>query len=400
MTKMNKIYKVAFATGSRADYGIVRHYLSKIHHDPDVDLSILVTGALLDDAYGHQIDLIEKDGFHIGAKIRIPISTKSSYDVVHCMSVALDEFGKYFLSHRYDLLIVLGDRYEMLSVAIAAAMQKTPILHIHGGEATFANYDEFIRHSISKMSLYHFTATDAYRDRVIQLGENPERVFCLGALGAENCLRIDEKNVTDDVKNLPHKKYFVILFHPETLSKVDITTQMEELIAASKRYCGYEFVFLGSNADTHSEVIRERVYQFVSQNDNAIFYENLHTDAYHYLLKNAICLIGNSSSGIIEAPSLGMFTINIGNRQEGRVRGNSVIDVKCEQAQISNAIEHVLAQYKTVKPTNPYYQTNSALNYYNTTKQLLKKLEADTSCPKSFYDIYQSKRRSISHELI
>lgn len=384
---MSKIYKVAFVTGSRADYGIVRHYLFKMHNDPCIDLEILVTGALLDDIYGHQVDLIEADGFNIGAKISIPISTKSDYDVVHCMSIAMDSFGKHFSEYRYDLLIILGDRYEMLSVAVASAMQQIPILHIHGGEATFANYDEFIRHSITKMSLYHFTATETYKNRVIQLGEHPERVFNLGALGAENCLHIDEMNVPKDVKNLPYKKYFVILFHPETLTNIDVTKQVKELMAAIESYHDYKFVFLGVNADTHSEKIRECVRQFVLDNDNAIYYENLHTDAYHYLLKNAICLIGNSSSGIIEAPSLSIYTINIGSRQDGRVKGNSVINVKCTQRDISNAIDYVLYKYKIVKPINPYYKENSATAYYNKTKELLDRINIDTSKPKSFYDL-------------
>ena len=210
----------------------------------------------------------------------------------------------------------------MLSVAIAAAMQKIPILHVHGGEATFANYDEFIRHSITKMSLYHYTATDEYRKRVIQLGEQPERVFYLGALGAENCLEIDLKNVPDSVTNLQERQYFVVLFHPETLTAENPLVQIEQVLAAVEEHREYQYVFLGTNADTHSDIIRKRVKEFVESKKNAVYFENLHTDAYHYLLKHSIALVGNSSSGIIEAPSLGIYTINIGNRQDGRVRGN------------------------------------------------------------------------------
>lgn len=177
--------KVAFATGSRADYGIVRRYLKLLDDDPAIDLSILVTGALLEQAYGHQVDIVKEDGFSIGVEVPLGIDSLSEIGVAHSMARALEGFSAHFADNKYDLLIILGDRYEMLSVATAAAMQRIPILHIHGGEATFANYDEFIRHAITKMSLYHFTATEEYRRRVIQLGEEPDRVFNLGALGAE-----------------------------------------------------------------------------------------------------------------------------------------------------------------------------------------------------------------------
>ncbi|MCI8584234.1 MAG: UDP-N-acetylglucosamine 2-epimerase (hydrolyzing) [Dorea sp.] len=379
--------RIAFATGSRADYGIVRRYLGLLNEDSEIELEILVTGALLDDEYGHQEDLIYEDGFKIGAEIALPIRTYTDADIVNCMAAALDGFGKHFAMYRYDLLIILGDRYEMLSVATAASMQRVPILHLHGGEATFANYDEFIRHCITKMSLYHFTATEVYRNRVIQLGEHPDRVFNLGALGAENCCYINEDNVPETVKGLKGNAYFVILFHPETLTNVDVAEQIEELLRAIQRYKHYQFVFLGSNADTHSEIIRKRVHDFVENSDNTIYYENLHTDAYHFLLKNSLCLIGNSSSGIIEAPSLGIYTINIGQRQDGRVKGNSVIDVNCRDQEIAEAIKKVVEKHNVITPENPYFQENSAEKYYITTKNIIKRLDKDLMYPKIFYDL-------------
>lgn len=379
--------KVAFATGSRADYGIMRRYLSKLNDDPNIELSILATGALLDERFGRQVQLIYEDGFNVAAEIEIPIDTTSTVSTIHTMSVALDKFAEYLYNNQIDLLILLGDRYEILSVAIAASMQKTPILHIHGGEATFANYDEFIRHAITKMSLYHFTSTEEYQKRVIQLGENPNRVFYVGALGAENCLYIDECNIPKEVMQLPKKSYFVILFHPETLTNLDVLEQIEQVLMACDNYSEYQFVFLGTNADTHSDVIRENIKKYVDSHDNAIYYENLHTDAYHYLLKESICLVGNSSSGIIEAPSLGVYTINIGARQDGRVRGNSIIDVECEKNGIVAAMEKVLELYKKVKPNNPYYKENSADLYYNTTIKILNGLKEDIKEPKIFYDL-------------
>ena len=227
---MSKKYTVAFATGSRADYGIMKNFLKLLDQDSEIELKILTTGALLDDEYGHQVDLIYQDGFHVDIEVKTNIDTRSDVSIIHMMSEIQENFADYFAQTKLDLLMLLGDRYEMLSVAIAAAMQKIPILHVHGGEATFANYDEFIRHSITKMSLYHYTATDEYRKRVIQLGEQPERVFYLGALGAENCLEIDLKNVPDSVTNLQERQYFVVLFHPETLTAENPLVQIEQVL--------------------------------------------------------------------------------------------------------------------------------------------------------------------------
>ena len=384
---MSKKYTVAFATGSRADYGIMKNFLKLLDQDSEIELKILTTGALLDDEYGHQVDLIYQDGFHVDIEVKTNIDTRSDVSIIHMMSEIQENFADYFAQTKLDLLMLLGDRYEMLSVAIAAAMQKIPILHVHGGEATFANYDEFIRHSITKMSLYHYTATDEYRKRVIQLGEQPERVFYLGALGAENCLEIDLKNVPESVTNLQERQYFVVLFHPETLTAENPLVQIEQVLAAVEEHREYQYVFLGTNADTHSDIIRKRVKEFVESKKNAVYFENLHTDAYHYLLKHSIALVGNSSSGIIEAPSLGIYTINIGNRQDGRVRGNSVIDVPCKQKDISDALDKVLEVYATIKPVNPYYKEHTAENYYKKTKQLLENLQDDIKEPKRFYDL-------------
>ena len=382
------MHKVAFVTGSRADYGIMRNYLKLMHEDETFDLKILATGALLDNTYGHQVDLIYQDGFDVAVEIPIDLDSSSNCTILHSMSIALDCFADYFSKVSYDLLIILGDRFEMLPVAIAASMQKIPLLHVHGGEATFANYDEFIRHAITKMSLFHFTSTEEYRRRVIQLGEDPERVFNLGALGAENCLYIDEKNVPQEIIDLPEKQYFVVLFHPETLTTSSEAEQVTELLSAICRKSTYKYVFIGSNADTNSNIIRDKIKKYVEEHDNADYYENLHTDAYHYLVKHSVCLIGNSSSGIIEAPSLGVYTINIGKRQDGRVRGNSIIDVECDAKKIEDAMAHVLTIKGNAFPINPYYQENSAQKYYKATQTILSKLlRIYGQKPKIFYDI-------------
>lgn len=383
-------YSVAFATGSRADYGIVRKYLSFMNEDENIQLSILATGALLSDEYAHQVDLIYRDGFEIGAEFDISLDSVNNAGILHSMSIAVDKFGSFFETHKYDLLIILGDRYEMLSVAIAAAIQRIPILHIHGGEATYGNYDEFIRHAITKMSWFHFTATEEYRKRVIQLGERPENVYYLGALGAENCLNIDEAEVSEEVKQFEGDRYFVVLFHPETLTNASVAEQTVELLAALAADEESQYVFLGSNADTYSNEIRALVQRFVEAHKNCFYFENLPTCGYHYLLKNSLGLIGNSSSGIIEAPSLGVYTVNIGDRQAGRVRGNSIIDVQCERRAIQTAIEKVKQGNHCDKIRNPYYRANAATVYYSTTKDILDKLKETVRFPKKFYDLSKS----------
>lgn len=379
--------KICYVTSSRADYGIVRGYLKRLNEDDSIDLRVLITGSLLSQEYGNQYTLVEEDGFQIDGKIQIPLSTENNREVLHSMSVEMDLFGSYFYNNQYDLIIILGDRYEMLPVAIAAAMNKQPILHIHGGEATYANYDEFIRHCITKMSLYHFTSTEDYKNRVIQLGEDPSRVFNLGSLGAENCKRINEAIVETKIKELIKKQYFVVLFHPETLSDADPKEQIESLLTAISSFDEYQYVFLGTNADTFSNVIREKVRDYVSAHKNCLYFENLKTNSYHYLVKNSICLIGNSSSGIIEAPSLGVMTINIGNRQNGRVKGNSIIDTKCTVTDIETSIDKVIKEVSSIEIVNPYYQDNCAVRYYDATKDILKRISEEAREPKTFYDI-------------
>ncbi len=362
--------RVAYATGSRADYGIVRRFLAFLNSDENIDLSLLVTGSHLEDKFGKSVEIIISDGFSIGFQAPLGINSNSNCNVIHSMSIALDLFGHHFEDNKYDLLIVLGDRYEMMAVAVAAAMQRIPILHLHGGEATYGNYDEFIRHSITKMSTYHFASTETYRKRIIQMGEDPKRVFYLGALGAENCQKIEEKRVENEVKKLPHKEYYVIAFHPETLTGVSIENQVNEIICSINYFHDKEFVFIGTNADTGSDTIRNTWIEYTKSHNNIHYFENLNTDSYLYMVKNSIALVGNSSSGIIEAPSLGVCTVNIGHRQDGRVFGNSVFNVECQEKRIIDAMK-MASVFDPAKIQNPYYLPDTAKRYYDKTKELL-----------------------------
>lgn len=380
-----KKYKIAYATGSRADYGIVRKYLSYLNHDKEIDFSVLVTGSHMDERFGRTISVIEADGFNIDFSVDLNIDTRSTTAILDSMSIAISKFGHHFEHHKYNLIIILGDRYEMMAVAQAAAMQKIPILHLHGGEVTYGNYDEFIRHCITKMSRFHFASTDVYRKRIIQMGENPDVVFNMGALGAENCTLIDEDSVCLDVKYLLPKEYCVVAFHPETLTNIDTKEQVDILIRALQTIINkYEIVLIGTNADTKSDVIRNTWMEFAKQT-GVYYFESLNVDSYLYLVKNSVFLIGNSSSGIIEAPSLGVYSINIGDRQKGRVHGDSVIDVPCNEFLIEDAMRLSIEKSIDNKEfINPYYKANAAKRCYEKTKEIVC---YDISDPKEFYDL-------------
>lgn len=386
-----KKYKIAYATGSRADYGIVRNYLTYLNRDREIDFSVLVTGSHMDERFGKTVYVIEEDGFKIDLKVNLSIDTRSTTATLDSMSIAIKEFGRYFENHKYDLLILLGDRYEMMAVAQAAAMQRIAILHLHGGEVTYGNYDEFIRHCITKMSRYHFASTEAYRNRIIQMGEHPDTVFNMGALGAENCTRINKDAVCDAVKQLPSKKYFVVAFHPETLTNIDLKEQVDVVICALQTLLGkYDIVLIGTNADTKSDIIYNKWMEFALL-DQVHYFENLNTDAYLYLVKHSVCLVGNSSSGIIEAPSLNTFSINIGDRQKGRVHGYSVIDVPCDEKAITEALKEVMENHNHSRQFfNPYYQDNVAKKCYEKTKELVA---MTTVVPKEFHDLYSDKTK-------
>lgn len=374
--------KIGYATGTRADYGIVKGYLLGLNGHEDIDLDILVTGTHLENDYGHTVDEIRLDGLRIGLEAPIEINTADRAGILNSMSICLRSFGEHFSRNRYDLVIILGDRYEMLMAAAAAAMNNTPILHLYGGEATFGNSDEFIRHSITKMSRYHFTSTDEHRKRVVQLGEDPSRVYSLGALGAENALLNAEKTGKPATAV---RSYIVILFHPETATNMDAAAAAGELLAAVDSFRDeYDLKFIGNNADISSEIIRDSINQYCREK-GCEYIVNLRNEDFHALLHNAACFVGNSSSGIIEAPSLGIFTVNIGDRQKGRTRGNSVIDVPCRKGSIAEGIRRALGMKEEgVGIFNPYYRAGCLEAYVRTTEDILRHLDCG---PKEFFDI-------------
>lgn len=382
--------RVLYVTGSRAEYGIMKRLLLKLNQDKDIDLKIVATGMQVDKKYGETYKLIEEDGLVLDRLIDIQLDNSNNEKVIHSMSICLDEFGKYLYNNKFDAIILLGDRYEILSVAIAAAMQNIPIIHLHGGEITLGNYDEFIRHSITKMSKLHLVSTEEYRKRVIQLGENPETVYNIGSLGAENSLTLpllSYEKLLSKFK-IKDKEYFVVLFHPETLTENSIENQMLNLLEAVDNFKEqYNFIFIGSNSDTGSNIIYKMIKEYTDLN-KFNFFISVKPEEYLSLVKYSQGLIGNSSSGLIEIPSLKIPTINIGDRQKGRVRGKSVIDVRADKFEIIKGIEKILKKefrenLKNIE--NPYFQENSLEMAYQIIKEFLN--SKNLKKLKEFYDL-------------
>lgn len=312
--------KICVLTAIRSEYGLLKNLIRKLSLEEDIDLRVVVTGAHLSADFGYTYKEIEDDGIKIDKKIEIPLDTSSSIGISHAMSDVLIKFTEYFNEEKFDLLIILGDRYETFAVAIAAMLVNIPIAHIHGGEITLGAIDDAIRHSITKLSHIHFPSTESYMNRIIQLGENPNTVFNVGALGVENIINLNIKSKEDLSKEFNidlSNKYAVLVYHPVTLSNIDINEQIDIIINGIKESIdnGLKYIIIGANADKFGEQINKIFEDFAIQNNNVFFLKTMSNESYLSLIKNAEFIIGNSSSGILEAPSLNIPTINIGDRQ-------------------------------------------------------------------------------------
>lgn len=375
--------KICFVTGSRAEYGIMRRLLSMFEEDEQFQLDIVVTAMHLEEKYGYTIRDIENDHFNIIKKIPLDLEKTSKKVVSKSLATLTDGLVEVFERNNYDLVIILGDRYEMLPVANVALLYNIPICHIHGGEKTLGNFDESIRHAITKMSNLHLTASEEFRRRVIQLGESPKFVYNIGAMGVENVLKqqfLSTEELCDKLGTTLENDYFVVLFHPETLEPQKADKQTSALISVlTKR--NEQCIIIGSNSDTQSDTIMNLMNDFVVKNPKHKIFSSIPTQYYHSLVKNSKGLIGNSSSGLIEVPSLKVPTLNIGNRQMGCLSGPSIIHVPCTQEAIEKGIEEL----ELVKDFfNPYEKNDSARHAYLLIKQFVS--EISTSL-KEFYDI-------------
>lgn len=334
--------KLAIATATRAEYGILRPLILRLQQEPEFDVQLLVTGTHLSEQYGNTEEEIERDGIPICQKIPILVEGNTAYDISVVMANATVGFAEYFQEEKPDLFVVLGDRTEILGMCAAALNEHIPIAHLHGGELTEGAVDDCIRHAVTKMSYLHFSATEAYRKRIIQLGESPDRVFNVGALGVENILHtplLAEGEIRTDVGIPQGKPYVVVTFHPVTMEPGAVGAQVMELIRAMQQENEYFYLVTKANADVGGAKVNALLEEAEKQLPNMKLVSSLGMKRYLSALKYATFVLGNSSSGIIEAPALGTPTVNIGNRQSGRVMAETIVSCKTESGAIIEAMD-------------------------------------------------------------
>ena len=383
--------KIAILTATRAEYGLLAPVIKKLDMEPEIDVRVVVTGMHLCGEFGMTVNEIRQDGVHIDREIDIRIDSDTPAGISKTMSRALAGFADYFAENKPDALMVLGDRYETLAVCIAAMNERIPIIHLHGGEATLGAVDEAIRNAITKMSYLHFTATEEYRKRVIRMGEAPDRVFMSGAVGVENALGVERMSKGELEQSLGCElgdSFAVLTFHPVTLENNTAQNQIDELIKAMEKYPDITFLCTKANADVDGKIINESLRQCADTHRNVLLYDSLGVRRYLSALSYAEFVIGNSSSGIIEVPSFGIPTINIGDRQKGRIQAESVINCEPLFEDIADAIEKARSlQFRNHirNISNPYGDGRASDVIVDVTKDFLLNDKFETQ--KKFYDI-------------
>jgi len=382
--------KICVITGSRAEYGLLSGLMAAIKYDNTLQLQIIATNMHLSPEFGYTYREIEQDGFVIDKKVEMLLSSDSSNGITKSVGLATIGFADAYDDLKPDLIVVLGDRYEILSAVTAALFYKIPVAHLHGGEITEGAYDDAIRHAITKMSHLHFTSTESYRNRVIQLGESPERVFNVGAIGVENIDKIKLLSKSELEDSLGFKfgnKSLLVTFHPVTLEHETANEECENLLFALSELENFNIIFTLPNSDTDGRIIMKLIKDFVSlHNDRSIAFTSLGKVRYLSALQYVTAVIGNSSSGIIEAPSFGIPSLNIGDRQKGRIAAESVIHCETSKNEIKTGIESVLSEkVRTLakKTVNPYHKENTTANIL----KVIKNFPLNKIIQKSFYNI-------------
>jgi GDP/UDP-N,N'-diacetylbacillosamine 2-epimerase (hydrolysing) len=366
---MKKLTKnICIVTGSRADYDLLKNLIIEIKKIKQFKLSIIVTGQHLSKNYGNTGKQVYKDFGKFCKSIDINIKKTTSTAILNSLSIGIKGAAKYFNSKKPDLIILLGDRYEILPIAIASIYNNIKIAHIHGGEVTSGSIDDIIRHSITKFSHFHFVSTNIYKKRVIQLGENPSFVFNVGALGAENVKKIkllDKKKLKKKLDINFDKYIFLITINSFIEQNISIQLFLKNIFLTLKKFNNTTFIFTMPNSDLKSDFIKNRILNFCKSNKNAFFFKSMGAQNYLSCMKICDVVLGNSSSGILEAPSLKKSTVNIGDRQNGRVQANSVINSGYSEKKIYDSIKKALSpnfKKQLYKTKNPYFKENTASN--------------------------------------
>tara|TARA_B100000989_G_scaffold298400_1_gene287543 strand:- start:35620 stop:36789 length:1170 start_codon:yes stop_codon:yes gene_type:complete len=381
--------KICIITGSRAEYGLLYWLIREVYEDQDFELQLIVTGSHLSPEFGLTYKEIEKE-FKINKKIDMNLKSDNSLDISKSMSIAQIYFSETYNEINPDIIIVLGDRYEIFSAVIAAMISRIPIAHIHGGELTEGAIDEAMRHSISKMSHLHFTAAEQYSKRIIQLGEDPGKVFNVGGMGIENIKRLKLLTKEQFQKKINFKlntKNILIAFHPVTLEKKTSKKQFQELLDAIDELEDTNIIFTKTNSDMEGRIINQMIEEYTDKNSNkSISFTSLGQVNYLSALLHIDLIVGNSSSGLLEAPSFKIGTVNIGDRQRGRIKANSVIDCLPKKKNIIDSIKKIYSsEFKKLLKNveNPYGDGAASSKII----KVLKKIELDGILKKTFFNV-------------
>ena len=352
--------KICVVTGTRAEYGLLFLLMKAIDSDKELELQIIVTGMHLSSEFGNTYQQIESDGFVIDIKVDIELSSDSEVGISKSMGLGMIGFANAFNELKPNLCLVLGDRFEIFSAVSAAMIAKIPVAHLHGGEATEGLIDEPIRHSITKMSHLHFVAAKEYKNRVIQLGEQPDRVFNVGGLGVDNIYKIKLLSRESFEKAIDFslaKKNIMVTFHPVTLESSTAKTQFEQLLGALDNLKDTNIIFTKANSDTDGRIINRMIDEYDANHDNTISFSSMGQRNYLSALQFMDAVVGNSSSGLLEAPSFKIGTVDIGDRQKGRIKAESVISCLPVKKEISKSIKKLYSKdFQNVlkNTTNPY----------------------------------------------
>lgn len=380
--------KVAVFTGTRAEYGLLYWLLKDIQDADDLKLQLLVSGSHLSPEFGHTADQIEADGFEISEKIEMLLSSDSAVGTVKSLGLGIIGYADALERQQPDILVVLGDRYEALGVTQAAMLMRVPVLHIHGGEITEGAYDDAIRHAISKLSLLHATSTESYRKRVIQLGESPERVINVGAIGLDHLKRsefMSRQELSESLKFSLDGDFAIVTYHPVTLANEPAEEAFENITKVLDTYPWLKVIITYPNADEGGRKIIPLIEAYAAKHkERVIVVPSLGQRRYLSAVKHATVVIGNSSSGIIEVPSFNVPTVNIGARQFGRLAAESVVNCSPSEVGIKQALGQAIDMFNSnalSSVVNPYGKGNASAKILN----LIRK--ADLTTIKTFHDL-------------
>ena len=381
--------KICVVTGSRAEYGLLRLIMHEINDDPNLTLQVLATGMHLSPIFGLTYKEIEADGFRIDFKVESLNSSDTPIGIAESMSKGLIGCAEAFSHLRPDVIVVLGDRFEIFAATAAALVAKIPVAHLHGGETTVGAFDEAFRHSITKMSHLHFVAAEEYRNRVIQLGENPKNIFLVGGLGVDgikrsNLLEKEELEKSLDLEFQPRS--LLVTFHPVTLEDETSEVQMKELLSALSNLPNTTLIFTMPNADTGGQALIKMIENFVQKTSNAYSFISLGQQRYFSCIAQVDGVVGNSSSGLAEVPSLKKGTINIGNRQLGRLLASSVINCEPKEEKIREALDKLYSmdfRESLETATNPYGEGGASSKVV----EILRDFSFDGVIQKTFHDL-------------